>query len=124
MPKKVLIADDSMMMRSIIKNFASKSGKELIFVEANNGKEAVEKYNAEKPDLVFMDIMMPEMNGWELSMKLKADKKTSVIPIVFLTCLDDPACKRMGLTFGTDYLQKPFNARQLYDAICKSCKKR
>ena len=119
---KLVIVDDDKDITYSIATALKEIDKSIEVLEANSGKECLKLLKTEKPDLILLDVMMPEMNGWELSIALKANKDTCNIPIVFLTCLDDPGCKRMGLTFGVDYLTKPFEAKELHKIITKILK--
>jgi DNA-binding response OmpR family regulator len=72
--KKIMIVDDEPDVTFLIKEMLGREG--FCVVEANSGKEALEKIDEEKPDLVLLDIMMPDMDGWEVSRKIKENEKT------------------------------------------------
>ena len=78
---------------------------------ATNGKQALELAESQKPDLILLDIIMPEMDGYEVCRRLKASKTTCDIPIIFITAKDDEADEMNGLALGAvDYITKPFSA--------------
>jgi signal transduction histidine kinase/DNA-binding response OmpR family regulator len=107
----LLLAEDNADVRSYINDML---GRDYRIVEAGNGREALEKALDTTPDLIITDVMMPEMNGVELSKRLKSNEKTSHIPIIMLTARAEPADKLEGLETGADdYLLKPFDAREL-----------
>lgn len=116
--QKILIVEDHSDFRHYIRDCLrkkhKKNGMEYKFVEAGNGREGLQKALAHIPDLIISDVMMPGMNGYQLSEAIKAENKTNHIPIILLTAkasLDD---KLTGLTSGADdYLSKPFDAREL-----------
>jgi putative two-component system response regulator len=71
-----------------------------------------------RPDIILLDVEMPGMNGYEAAKKLKSDDKTSGIPIIFLTSMDDEESKKEGFSIGAvDYIQKPFVAPQLLQRL-------
>ncbi|MCB2183167.1 MAG: response regulator [Desulfobulbaceae bacterium] len=80
-------------------------------VFADNGQEGIKIAASDpQPDLILLDIMMPEMNGYEVCEKLKSDKKTSDIPVMFVTALTDDEEEEKGLKLGAvDYIKKPFS---------------
>lgn len=103
--KKILIVDDMKMVRSSLKRYLKELGFENI-IEAANGQEAIKVHDAEKPDFVFMDVVMPEMNGNEALNKIRqSDKKT---PIVMLSSVADQGvideCEALGIS---GYIIKP-----------------
>ncbi|MGC4036871.1 MAG: GAF domain-containing protein [Chitinophagaceae bacterium] len=109
----VLIVDDDDSIRSLLHQELSDAG--YIIEEAANGKEAVTKVRALKPDLVILDIMMPEMNGFDVAAVLKNDPLTMDIPIIVLSIVQD---KSRGYRIGVDrYLTKPIDTNLLFNEI-------
>lgn len=81
---------------------------------ASNGRECIEKAKSERPDLILLDVMMPDLNGFDTAVILKGDPETSNIPIIFLTALNTPADLVQGFKVGaSDFLTKPFNKEEL-----------
>jgi len=112
MAKKILAVDDERHILRLVQINLEKAGYEVI--TASNGREAVEKVRAEHPDLVVMDVMMPEMTGFEALQALKEDPATSSIPVVMLTAKAQDADVFHGWQSGADlYLTKPFNPLEL-----------
>ena len=106
---KVLIVDDDANIAELIKvNFESEG---FDTVTASNGREAVDKFHAEAPSIVIMDVMMPEMDGWEACREIR---KTSNTPIIMLTAKGETFDKVLGLELGADdYMVKPFEPKEL-----------
>lgn len=106
---KVLIVDDDKNIVELIKiNFESEGFDTAV---AYNGRKAVDKFNSEKPGIVIMDVMMPEMDGREAC---KAIRKTSDTPIIMLTAKGETIDKILGLELGADdYMVKPFDPKEL-----------
>jgi two-component system alkaline phosphatase synthesis response regulator PhoP/two-component system response regulator VicR len=112
MAKKILAVDDERHIVRLVQINLVKEGYEVI--TASNGREALEKAKAEKPDLVVMDVMMPEMDGFEALEKMKADPETASIPVIMLTAKAQDADVFSGWQKGADlYLTKPFNPSEL-----------
>lgn len=112
MAKKILAVDDERHIVRLVQINLMKEGYEV--VTANNGREALEMIASEKPDLVVMDVMMPEMDGFEALEKMKADPATADIPIIMLTAKAQDADVFSGWQKGADlYLTKPFNPTEL-----------
>ena len=110
--KKVLIADDSQVALSSLEKMLSSGLFQTI--RASNGKEAYDKALCELPDLILLDVMMPEMNGFEVAKILKEDSRTRSIPIMMVTALDDPEHEHAGREAGAEeYLAKPVRPREL-----------
>ena len=115
--KKILIVDDSLFMRKVLKDILSQDYK---IVEADSGKIGLEQFNKEKPDLVLLDIIMPE--GEEEGLKvLREIKETSpAAAVVMITAVGQDAvmeeCKRLG---ARDYLVKPFKEDQVTRVVEK-----
>ena len=107
--KKILIVDDEKPISDIIKFNMTKEGYEV--VTAFNGREAIELFEAEKPDIIILDLMLPEIDGLEVA---KTIRKTSSVPIILLSAKDSEFDKVIGLELGADdYVTKPFSNREL-----------
>lgn len=104
---KLLIIDDSKMNISILKNLFN----ELYEIyTADNGQSGIQKAIQVLPDLILLDIVMPDIDGFQVIQNLKTTKETSKIPIIFITGLNDPANEEKGLSLGAvDFITKPFN---------------
>lgn len=111
----VLIVEDNHDMRSFIKENLDTDYR---VIQAKNGEEGVKKALEFIPDLIITDVMMPAMNGFELTGVLKTDSRTSHIPIIMLTAKADEESKLKGLDQGVDdYLIKPFSTKELYARV-------
>jgi two-component system sensor histidine kinase/response regulator len=109
---KILIVDDNPKIMAIAKAHLKKEGLEVLCVE--DGKSALESVRQEKPDLILLDVDMPDMSGFEVCQVLKDDTVLSMIPVVFLTAADDNASRVRGLDLGAvDYVTKPFDSFEL-----------
>jgi DNA-binding response OmpR family regulator len=109
MSTTILIVDDEKRMVSLLQSYLSQEGYRV--VTAYNGREALETAHAEKPDLVILDIMMPEMNGYEF---MRAHRTETETPIIMLTAKVEDDDKVFGLELGADdYVTKPFKPREL-----------
>ncbi|HVZ56993.1 MAG TPA: response regulator [Chitinophagaceae bacterium] len=110
---RLLIVDDDDSIRSLLQQELSDAGYRI--EEASNGKEALAKVRANKPDLIILDIMMPEMNGFDVAAVLKNDPQTMDIPIIVLSIVQD---KARGFRIGVDrYLTKPIDTDLLFNEI-------
>lgn len=109
MPKKILIVDDDAHIREVITFAVEQSG--MIPIEATDGVDALSKFESDPPDLVVLDVMMPEMDGLEVCRTLR---KTSDVPILFLSARNEEIDRIIGLEIGgDDYVSKPFSPREL-----------
>ncbi|MEA1968679.1 MAG: hybrid sensor histidine kinase/response regulator [Thermodesulfobacteriota bacterium] len=105
--EKILIVDDT---ADNIEILVSMLKEKYILSVAKQGRMALEMVLDHKPDLILLDIMMPEMDGYEVCKKLKADETTCDIPIIFVTALDSDTDEKYGFSLGAaDYITKPFN---------------
>ena len=105
---KVLVVDDTATNRQILQVFLNKLGYSVL--TANDGAQAVERFTAEIPDLILMDVMMPVMDGYEATRRIKALSGERWVPVVFLSALDTEESLVAGLDAGgDDYLAKPVN---------------
>ncbi len=94
--------------------FLRRSGMPIDVDAVSNGADALRQVEAQAPDLILLDIMMPEMDGFEVCRRLRADDRTRAIPILMLTALDDVADRTRGFLAGTDdFLGKPFDRGEL-----------
>lgn len=104
---RILIVDDEKININVLMG-ALKA--EYIIQAAQNGKQALKRAAELSPDLILLDIVMPEMDGYEVCKKLKSDDKTRHIPIIFLTAISDSCSETKGLELGAvDYITKPIN---------------
>jgi two-component system KDP operon response regulator KdpE len=111
--KLILVVDDEPRMRRFMRMNLDLEGYRVI--EANNGMEAVDRVREDLPDLVLLDVMMPEMDGFEA---LRLIRKTSSVPIIMLTVKGDEEDRVRGLELGADdYVTKPFSPRELASRI-------
>jgi len=107
-PLRVLVVDDNRTNLHILQVFLKKLGHEVMLAE--NGQEAVDKFHAEHPDLVLLDIMMPVMDGFEAARRIKVAAAERWVPIIFLSALNRDENLVEGLEAGgDDYLTKPIN---------------
>ena len=109
---KVLVCDDSATDLTNIKNIVEVAG--CITVTASSGAEALDKAKTEKPDLIFLDIIMPEMDGFEACRKLHEDSTTKDIPVIFVTSKHQKADRVWAQMQGaSDFISKPYTADQI-----------
>lgn len=107
--KKILVVDDEKPISDIIKFNMVKEGYEV--VTAFDGREALEMFEAERPDILILDLMLPELDGLEVARTIR---KTSNVPIIVLSAKDSEFDKVIGLEIGADdYMIKPFSNREL-----------
>jgi two-component system KDP operon response regulator KdpE len=112
-PRLILIVDDESRMRRFIRMNLELEGFQVI--EADNGLAALERIRQYTPELVIMDVMMPQMDGFET---LKLLREISTVPIILLTVKDDEEDKIYGLGLGADdYVTKPFSPRELSSRV-------
>ncbi len=106
---KVLIADDEPNIREVISFALERAGYTI--ATARNGSEALQQFRRGAPDLIILDIGMPEMDGLEVCRQIR---KSSEVPILFLSARDEEIDRVLGLEIGgDDYVTKPFSAREL-----------
>ena len=109
---KILIVDDVVSNVLLLKILLT--NEKFQICTASNGRECIEKAKSERPDLILLDVMMPDLNGFDTAVILKGDPETSNIPIIFLTALNTPADLVQGFKVGaSDFLTKPFNKEEL-----------
>jgi two-component system cell cycle response regulator len=113
---KVLIVDDEPKNIKLLAAILNKSKFQIL--TANNGQEAIDITLEKLPDIILLDIMMPVMNGYQVTEKLKSDPLTSHIPIILITALDGKESKAKGLELGAEeFLNKPVNSIELLTRV-------
>ena len=114
----ILIADDDQVILRLIEKILSDSGYSV--ASADNGRNALLALDRAKPDLILLDVMMPEMNGYEVCSRLQENKETAYIPVIFVTALGDEQNKAKAFSAGgADYLVKPVNRDALLKTVAK-----
>lgn len=113
MVKKILLVDDSstaLMMATMI--LSKRTTHKLL--TATDGDEGVRKADQEMPDLILMDVVMPNKNGFQACREIRANSKTAHIPVILLTTRGEEECVEIGFESGcSDYITKPVNAQEL-----------
>ncbi|OEU49290.1 MAG: hypothetical protein BA872_07215 [Desulfobacterales bacterium C00003060] len=118
---KILLVDDDLDFCEATKLLLESKGYEVVV--AYDGKEGLEKVRAEKPDLVILDVMMPEMNGYDVCVVIKADTELKKTPVILLTGVDQAFfrttyTRAMGLmTEADDYIAKPVEPGELVERV-------
>ncbi|MHB9125889.1 MAG: response regulator transcription factor [Armatimonadota bacterium] len=116
MPRKILAVDDEKHIVRLVQVNLERQGYEV--VTANDGKEALQKVEEEKPDLLVLDVMMPYQDGVEVLQTLRRNPETANIPVVMLTAKAQDADVFRGWQSGVDaYLTKPFNPMELISFV-------
>lgn len=109
MPKKLLVVDDKLELRQLLRSYLTEEGFDVF--TANNGQEALYAAREQKPDLIILDLMMPEMGGYDF---LRAYRREAETPVIVLTARLEENDKVIGLELGADdYITKPFSMREL-----------
>ncbi len=117
-PCKVLVIDDDPTFQELMQRFLSQEGFEII--SASNATEAIQLAKEISPDVITLDVMMPQQDGWSVLMQLKSDPILSEIPVLMLTMVDN---KGMGYALGAaDCFMKPLNRKQISEAVRKYCR--
>ncbi len=113
--EKILVIEDNKDYQFLIQ---TSLGKEYRVIVADNGNSGVELAKAQRPDLILLDISLGEVDGFEVCHRLRAQKETEKVPIIFLSSRSDTSAKKMGFDLGADdYVQKPFEAEELIARI-------
>ena len=113
MSKTILVADDKANIRNLVREYLEAEGFRVVI--ASNGREALFAARQEKPDLILLDIMMPEMTGYDF---IRAYRKERETPIILLTARLEETDKVLGLELGADdYVTKPFGMKELVARI-------
>jgi len=117
--KQILCIEDDEEMINLIGLILNRRGYEVR--GANSGVSGLELIRRQKPDLILLDLMMPEMDGWEVYQQIKADEPTKDIPVIVVTAKAQSIDKVLGLHIAKvdDYITKPFSPQELLDSIEK-----
>ena len=118
--KKVLVVDDDPVVVRLVKELLKSQGYQV--ETAKDGIDAMVIVKKEKPDLIVLDIMMPELNGYDVLRTLKFTNEYKEIPVLLLTAREQELDKRIGEMMGIDYLQKPVNRESFLEKINKALK--
>ena len=111
--EKILVVDDEKNICDLLRMYLEKEGYSVVL--AYNGVDAVNAFSSEHPDLVLLDVMLPQLDGWQVCREIR---KTSEKPIIMLTAKDEIFDKVLGLELGADdYVTKPFDAKELVARI-------
>jgi diguanylate cyclase (GGDEF)-like protein len=115
----ILIVDDTITNLDILNDLL----EDYDVIDTTNGKDALEIVNEEKVDLILLDIMMPEMDGYEVCKKLKANPDTHDIPVIFITAkTDEDSIEKAYDVGGSDYISKPFKVKELLARVKRELK--
>ncbi|HSB90289.1 MAG TPA: response regulator [Anaerolineales bacterium] len=117
--KRVVCIEDEPEMIDLVRLILGRKGFQVI--GANGGVEGLETVRREKPDLVLLDLMMPDMDGWEVYQQMKADPGLRDIPVVVVTAKAQSIDKVLGLHIAKvdDYITKPFGPQELLESVAK-----
>ena len=109
---RVLVVEDEQDVAELLRYNLTKEGYEVTVV--GNGADALKRARETKPDLILLDIMVPQLNGWEVCRRLKQDAETRAIPVIMVTGRVEEGDKVLGFEMGADdYVTKPFSPREL-----------
>jgi two-component system, OmpR family, response regulator VicR len=116
---RVVYVEDEQEMIDLVRIILARKGYEVI--GANGGREGLVKIRQFLPDLVLLDLMMPDMDGWDVYQQMKADAKTRDIPVIIITAKAQSIDKVLGLHIAKvdDYIAKPFSPHELVDSVDK-----
>jgi CheY-like chemotaxis protein len=116
--KKIVMIDDEPDQIFTMKTILEQMSDEYEFIGVKNGYACLQLLqNDEFPDLIFLDIMMPQMSGWEIFEIIKKSPKWKTIPIVFLTARTDAVAVNAGQFLGDGFINKPYNADDVFKVI-------
>jgi two-component system, OmpR family, response regulator VicR len=117
--RRVVYIEDEQEMIDLVKLIISRKRFEVI--GANGGREGLDAVRKNSPDVILLDLMMPDMDGWEVYQQLKADESTRDIPVIVITAKAQNIDKVLALHIAKvdDYIPKPFTPKELLDSIEK-----
>ena len=113
--KKVVIVDDELYIRRLVSNALS---REYTVLEASDGEEGLNVIRTWKPDLILMDVLMPNLDGYTACYEIKKNEATRAIPVVMLTGIGHELNRKLAQEMGADgYITKPFDLQDLLDTV-------
>lgn len=117
--RRVVYIEDEQEMIDLVRLILSRKGYEVI--GANGGREGLDIVRQKLPDLVLLDLMMPDMDGWDVYQQIKAEDSTREIPVIVITAKAQSIDKVLGLHIAKveDYISKPFSPKDLIDSVEK-----
>jgi len=117
--RRVVYVEDEQEMIDLVRLILNRRGFEII--GANGGREGLETIRQSLPDLVLLDLMMPDMDGWDVYQQMKADEATQKIPVIVVTAKAQSIDKVLGLHIAKvdDYISKPFSPQELVESVEK-----
>jgi two-component system, OmpR family, response regulator VicR len=115
--KRILYIEDEMEMLELTRIVLEREGYQML--AAVGGAQGIELVKREKPDLVLLDLMMPDVDGWEVYRQMKADKEVADIPVIIITARSQSIDKVLGLKVAkvADYITKPFGPNDLINSV-------
>ena len=115
--RRIIYIEDEYEMIDLVRLILGRKGYEVI--GAIGGREGLEMVQQELPDLVLLDLMMPDMDGWEVYQQMRAEETTREIPVIILTAKAESIDKVLGLHIAKvdDYISKPFSPQELIDSV-------
>ncbi len=115
---RVMAVDDDPVIRGLLEVNLEMEGHDV--VTAVDGRDALDKVRADPPDLILLDVMMPNVNGWEAAAALKSDPTTRAIPVILLSARAMEADRRKGEEIGVEeYVTKPFDPIELMELVSR-----
>jgi two-component system response regulator VicR len=117
--RRVVYIEDEQEMIDLVRLILNRRGFEII--GANGGREGLDAIRQSLPDLVLLDLMMPDMDGWDVYQQMKAEEATQKIPVIVVTAKAQSIDKVLGLHIAKvdDYISKPFSPQELVDSVEK-----
>jgi DNA-binding response OmpR family regulator len=119
MTKKIIYIEDDLEMIDLVKMILNRRGYEII--GAHGGQRGLDLIESQNPDIILLDLMMPDVDGWEVYHQIKSNEKTQKIPVVIITAKAQPIDRVLGLQIAKvdDYISKPFRPQELINSIEK-----
>ena len=118
MVKTILVVDDFQDIIISVKCVLEDATKEYQVIGVDSGEKCLQVLDGDHlPDLILLDIMMPDMSGWDVAARIKENDRWSTVPIIFLTALGDEMSAGLGLLASEDYIVKPFDIVKLKECV-------